>query len=279
MKAAAFDYARPASGDEAVALLAAGTGMAKALGGGQSLGPMMNLRLAQPDSLVDLRAIAELRGCRRDGTGGMETVLIGACTTHADIEDGRFDDPSRGFLPRVAAGIAYRAVRNRGTVGGSLAHADPAADWVNAMAVAGADILVQGPAGRHTVAAAGWLQGAFTPALAEDEIVLGVRLAQWSAAARWSYYKFNRKTGEFAEAIAAFVVDPALDLCRGLIGALDGPPHVIADARGLLAALQAGDPAAADAELAAAGLPPGSYEHHIHRAALQRAAAQLKGNA
>lgn len=267
MKAAAFDYARPATCEEAVALLANGFGMAKPVGGTQSLGPMLNLRLAQPDQLVALRGIAELRECRADG----DHVVIGACVTHAEIEDGRISDPTNGLLPYVAQGIAYRAVRNRGTLGGSLAHADPAADWINAMPLLGAELIVVGPAGRRTVAASDWMLGAFTTALAEDELLAGVRIARLSADARWSYFKFNRKTGEFAEAIAAFLVDPAHGICRAVLGALDGAPHVIEDARALLA-----HPADTAAVLADAGLAGDDYETRIHDVALQRAARLIQ---
>jgi carbon-monoxide dehydrogenase medium subunit len=126
MKPAPFDYARPSSLADAIALLASDELSLKLLAGGQSLGPMLNLRLVQPDLLVDITAVPELRRAEADGDG----VLIGACVTHADIEDGRVPDPTEGVLPAVARGIAYRAVRNRGTIGGSLAHADPAADWI-----------------------------------------------------------------------------------------------------------------------------------------------------
>lgn len=267
MKAAAFDYARPATCEEAVALLANGFGMAKPVGGTQSLGPMLNLRLAQPEQLVALRGIAELRECRAED----DHVVLGGCITHAEIEDGRIDDPTQGFLPHVARGIAYRAIRNRGTLGGSLAHADPAADWINAMPLLGAELIVVGPAGRRTVAAADWMQGAFTTALAEDELLAGVRIARLSRNARWSYYKFNRKTGEFAEAIAAFLVDPARGVCRAVLGALDGAPHVIEDARALLA-----HPTETAVVLREAGLSGDDYETRIHDVALQRAARLIQ---
>jgi carbon-monoxide dehydrogenase medium subunit len=268
MKAAKFDYARPAGCAEAALLLWQSEGMGKVLGGGQSLGPMMNLRLAQPDLLVDVRGIAILRACDAQP----DAVTLGAAVTHADIEDGRVPDPTRGLMPYVAAGIAYRAVRNRGTLGGSLAHADPAADWVNLMALLDARFLLQGPHGQRTVAAADWMVGAFTTALAEDEVLAAVRIATLSPSARWSYYKFSRKTGEFAEAIGAFVDDPALGVRRGLIGATDSAPHVIADASPLL---NGWDASFAALQLQAAGLQPDSYEYRVHEDALRRAAERI----
>jgi carbon-monoxide dehydrogenase medium subunit len=268
MKAAKFDYAKPADSAEAALLLRQSGGMGKLLGGGQSLGPMMNLRLAQPDLLIDVRNIAALRACDAQP----DAVMLGAAVTHADIEDGRAPDPTRGMMPYVAAGIAYRAVRNRGTLGGSLAHADPAADWVNLMALLDARFFLEGPQGRRTVAAGDWMAGAFTTALAEDEVLTAVRVANLSPSACWSYYKVNRKTGEFADAIGAFVDDPARGVRRGLIGATDSAPYVIVDASPLL---DGWDAAFAALQLQAAGLQPDSYEYRVHEVALRRAATRV----
>jgi carbon-monoxide dehydrogenase medium subunit len=271
MKAAIYHYAKPATGENAIDLVAASEGMAKFVSGSQSLGPMMNLRLAQPEMLVDLRGIAALRECRNEG----DTTLLGACVTHAEIEDRKIDDGTQGLMPYVARGIAYRAVRNRGTLGGSLAHADPAADWINTMLALDATFLVAGAHGERTIAAHDWMTGAFTTALEADEILLGVRLRRLSSGARWSYYKFNRKPGEFAEAIAIFIDDAQTGVCRAVIGAIDGPPHLIANARALI---DYSDTARLDSHLNAAGLEPGSYEHQVHRVALERAAAMIREN-
>ncbi len=140
MKPAVFDYARAGSVAEAVAMLAAADTV-RAIAGGQSLGPMLNLRLARPSKLIDIKRIPELRAIAADG----RVLRIGACRTHAEIEDGVVEDVTQGMLATVARGISYRAVRNRGTLGGSLAHADPAADWVSAMVALGAVFIVQGP--------------------------------------------------------------------------------------------------------------------------------------
>jgi aerobic carbon-monoxide dehydrogenase medium subunit len=125
MKPAPLDYVRPRSLEEAVAVLSDDSANAKIFAGGQSLGPMLNLRLARPGRLVDIRHLSELRAVHADS----KFFSIGSTLTHAEIEDGAIEDFTRGLLPFVARGIAYRAVRNRGTIGGSLAHADPAADW------------------------------------------------------------------------------------------------------------------------------------------------------
>ena len=260
MKPAKFDYQKPRDLASAVKLLAQGGGDAKVIAGGQSLGPMLNLRLAQPGLLVDVRGLPELKAVRDE----RDAVFIGACTTHADIEDGRVADPTGGFLRKVARGIAYRAVRNRGTVGGSLAHADPAADWVSAMAALDAGIVLAGPDGERTVPASQFVLGIMSTAMGEGEVLTGVRVPKLSAKARWSYWKYCRKTGEFAEAIAAFVVDPERGMWRGVMGATEGAPVVIEDARSL-------DPAAVAAE----AYEPGTYEHQVHAVALKRAAAEL----
>jgi carbon-monoxide dehydrogenase medium subunit len=268
VKAPRFEYLKAASCVEAAHLLAQSNGAGKPVAGWQSLGPMLNLRLAQPELLVDITGIVELTSVTREPAA----IVLGACISHAAIEDTRVPDVTQGLLPFVAHGIAYRAVRNRGTVGGSLAHADPAADWVSLMVLLDAQYLVTGPAGPRTVACADWMQGAFTTALASDEILTGVRIPALSASARWSYHKFNRKPGEFAHAIAAFVVDPERGVTRGVIGATNGAPHVIDDATALL---DAWHPDLAAQTLAAAGLAPGTYEHQVHAVVLQRASREL----
>ena len=121
--------------------MAEAKGAAKIMAGGQSLGPMLNLRLVQPDLIIDITGLAELKHAERSG----DELVIGACVTHGDIEDGRIPDVTRDAMRRVAGGIAYRAVRNRGTIGGSLSHADPAADWVSALPALGARIRLRSP--------------------------------------------------------------------------------------------------------------------------------------
>jgi carbon-monoxide dehydrogenase medium subunit len=271
MKAARYDYAKPLSSIDAMRLVTPTDGMAKFVSGCQSLGPMMNLRLTQPEMLVDLRAISALRECTADGN----VITLGACVTHAEIEDGKVDDGTQGLMPCVARGIAYRAVRNRGTLGGSLAHADPAADWINTLRALDADYLIAGPNGNRVVSSADWMAGAFTTALQADEILTAVRFRRLSPSARWAYYKFNRKPGEFAEAIAVFIDDGASGICRAVIGALDGPPHLIANARDLIE-MPDGETVLIDQHLENAGLASGSYEYQVHRVALIRAAAIIR---
>ena len=265
MKAAAFDYVRPATAAAACQLLAAAGGMAKLVAGGQSLGPMLNLRLAQPASLVDLNALDAFASVRDAGAA----LFIGAGVTHAAIEDGRVADPSNGLMPEVAANIAYRAIRNRGTLGGSLAHADPAADWVSTMRLLDAVYVIDGNSGRREVASGYFMRAAFTTALAEDEVLAGVRIAKCSPSTRFGYYKYCRKVGEFAEAIAAVLIDPARNIQRAVIGATAGAPHLVVN----IDAVLRGEEAAIAAEVRAAGCDE-PYEFQIHTVALKRAVAQ-----
>jgi carbon-monoxide dehydrogenase medium subunit len=223
MKPASLEYVRPRSLEEAVALLSDEAANAKVFAGGQSLGPMLNLRLARPGKLVDIRHIPELKAVRADA----RSCSIGATFTHAELEDGAIEDFSRGLLPYVARGIAYRAVRNRGTVGGSLAHADPAADWVSTMAAIDATIVIRGQAGERRVPAHQFLVGSFTSELGDTELLAAVELPRLSVAARWGYYKVCRKTGEFAKAIGVAIQDPKIGLFRVLAGSTEGRPVLL----------------------------------------------------
>lgn len=225
MKPSQFGYARPANVEEAVRLLQEADGSAKVMAGGQSLGPLLNLRLAQPSLVIDITAIRELTSVREE----KDAIVYGACVTHASIEDRRVPEATNGFLPSVAAGIAYRAVRNRGTMGGSLAHADPAADWMTTLIALDAEILVAGSAGERRVPLDQFMTAPFSVALEDAEFITGIRIRRYSQAARFGYFKFCRKRGEFAEAMGAVVVDPELDIRRGVIGATDSRPIVVRD--------------------------------------------------
>jgi carbon-monoxide dehydrogenase medium subunit len=225
MKPVAFDYERPSDIGGAVALAGRSDIAVKFLAGGQSLGPMLNLRLAQPDLLVDLTGIAELKSVQQTA----DALELGACITHADIEDGRVPDVTNGALPAVAGGIAYRAVRNRGTIGGSLAHADPAADWVTFLVAIGALVVIHGRTGRRTVPVEDFMTGVFETVLAPDELVTAIRIPRFSADARCAYCKLNRKTGEFAHAAGAVLHDPARAVSRAVVGAIEARPIVFTD--------------------------------------------------
>jgi carbon-monoxide dehydrogenase medium subunit len=269
MKAAAFEYVRPRDVGEAVAAL--GAPGAKLLAGGQSLGPMLNLRLARPGLLVDIARLETLR--RIEDTG--DAWRIGGAVTHAQLEDAAL--PGGEMLVTVAAGIAYRAVRNRGTIGGSLAHADPAADWPLALAALDATVVLRGRAGERRVPADQFMTAAFTTVLRDDDIVAAVAVPKLSRTARVGYFKFCRKTGEFPEASAAAVLDPERRIARLFVGALSGAPQPLPGlARALAeqgAAAATPDAIAAALARAAPGLDP--IERRMHAGALLRAVRPL----
>ena len=182
MKAAAFEYTRPGSLQEALRALRAHEGRAKLMAGGQSLGPMLNLRLARPPVVIDISGLAELRTVTRQDGG----LRVGAAVTHAEIEDGVHELLRGTPLQQVAPGIAYRAIRNRGTLGGSLAHADPAADWVLTMVGLGATLEIAGGRGPHA-AGAGLHAGRLHHRAARGRADRRRACARGGPAARWGY--------------------------------------------------------------------------------------------
>ncbi len=224
MKAARFDYVRPPDVGEALAALAQAEGGGKLLAGGQSLGPMLNLRLARPSLLVDISRLEAL--ARVDDIG--PAFRIGAGVTHSRLEDLRGRLAGGEMLCEVAAGIAYRAVRNRGTIGGSIAHADPAADWPLALAALGATVNVRAVDGVRSIPVEQFVLGAFSTALRETEIIETVDVPKLSRAGRYGTYKFCRKTGDFAEASAAAVFDPERRCARVYLAAVRPVPVSLA---------------------------------------------------
>ena len=272
MKPAPFDYVAATSLEEAVAALAAANGEARLLAGGQSLGPMLNLRLATPKQLVDIGRIA---GLRRIGESGTKLV-IGAGVTHAMLEDRSDPSPAVRLMCHVASKIAYRAIRTRGTIGGSVAHADPAADWLATLLLLDAELAIFGSGGRRSLPMRDFMRGAFATALAPDEVLEAISLAKLSAGARWGYARIARKEGEFPEAIGAALFDPARAKARIVVGALDSPPRLLAAlaeaaARdGLAAATQARVKEAVAA--VSPGLDPVSLQ--LHSVAVRRAIQQ-----
>ena len=275
MKSAPFSYERPTDISDVLALMAMPDVSTKIMAGGQSLGPMLNLRLAAPDVIVDITALAALK--RADTDNG--DLVLGACVTHADIEDGRTSDVTRGAMQRVASAIAYRAVRNRGTIGGSLSHADPSADWVSALAALGATLTLRSATTTRTIAMADFVLGALETSLQSGEIVESIRISAMSATARWGYAKSCRKPGEFAHAIGAVLIDPDAATARIVIGAIEAAPIVIADAADFFGGKingdfkQTFDGRVADRILASAGVSDAA-DRQIHVAILRRAVAE-----
>jgi aerobic carbon-monoxide dehydrogenase medium subunit len=229
VKPVAFDYATASDSDAAVSLLSQVDG-AKSIAGGQSLGPMLNLRLARPAELIDVSHAVDMRKARDEG----DAIVYGAAVTHAEIEDGVVPDATPGWLASAARHIAYRAVRNRGTIGGSLAHADPAADWVNLLTALGAHVVLKDTETTRVVALSDFFTGPFATALRSDEIIIGVRVRKRRSSARWGYWKFCLKVGDFAKASAAVLVDPESDETRIVVGAIERPPAILPDPRAIL---------------------------------------------
>jgi len=272
MKAAPFAYERPSDLNAAVALMTEAKEKAKIIAGGQSLGPMLNLRLVQPELIIDIAGLTELKQAERSG----DELVIGACITHGDIEDGRIPDVTRGVMQRIAGAIAYRAVRNRGTIGGSLSHADPAADWVSALPALGAKVRLRSTGGVRDLAIEDFITGALEQALQAGEIVEAVRVPVLRPSARWGYVKACRKPGEFAHAIAAVMIAPEIGAARVVIGAIEAAPIVLRDAASLFGGRINGnfkqqfDARVADALLIKAGVADAA-SRHIHVAVLRRA--------
>lgn len=264
MKPVNFAHAFPATIADALAGL--GQDGVSLVAGNQSLGPMLNLRLARPDDLIDLSSLERLRAVEE--TDGH--VRFGARITHAEIEDGEVPDPTGGWLRDAAAHIAYRAVRNRGTIGGSLCHADPAADWVIVMTTLGATAIIEGASGERRVPVENFITGPYETALEKGEILVAVEVRQPGPDARWGYWKFVRQTGDFAKASAAVYVDPTHGVKRCVVGALGRQPAVLGDAMGLL------DGSVKPADAIAKALPDRvASSLTMHVVALSRALSQI----
>src|SRR5262252_1538977 len=202
MKLPAFDYACPATLAEAVALLAS-RDEAKALAGGQSLVPMMAFRIASPSLLVDLRKLSDLRQITIDDGG----VRLGAMVRWRDIEDDARLAVAHPLLKAAVSHVAHYQIRNRGTVGGSIAHADPAAEMPGVVVTCDAEIAVVGAAGPRVIRAGDFFIAPLITALAADEIITEIRLPAWPAQRRWGFREFSRRRGDFAMAAAAVFYD------------------------------------------------------------------------
>jgi aerobic carbon-monoxide dehydrogenase medium subunit len=198
MKPAPFDYVAPKTVAEASAALARDGASTAAIAGGQSLLPMLNLRVALPDLLVDLGGLQELR----ELAATSDHIRIGALTTHAAIEDGKLPEAFGGLMQKVAAKISYRAIRNHGTIGGSVALADPAADWPGCLMALGAHVRISGLKGTRSQPISDFIEGQYSTSLSADEVILGFDLPRPDAALRWGFFKVVRKSGAFASSIA-----------------------------------------------------------------------------
>ena len=197
-----FDYHAPRSVADAIQLLGQLGPDAKLLAGGHSLLPMMKLRFAQPTHLIDLGRIPGLRGITAEG----ETICIGAMTSERDLIVSDLLQARVPLLPEAARSIADPQVRNRGTIGGDIAHGDPGNDHPALALALDATFVLEGPGGRRQVRADGFFHGTYMTELAEDEILVEIRVPAFAPKTGWAYEKLKRKTGDWATAAAAVVL-------------------------------------------------------------------------
>ncbi len=227
MKLPPFHYVAPTSLAEAISLLAASGGTAKALSGGQSFVPVMAFRLASPSLIVDLRKIPGLGRIDIDDQG----VRLGAKVRWRDILDDKRLATAQPLLQAAISHVAHYQIRNRGTAGGSLAHADPAAEMPGIAVACDAQLLLQSSKGERVVAAADFFTGALSTVLADDELIVEIRLPKWPAKRRWAFEEFALRRGDFALAgVAAFYDEDASGCATnahvGVIGACTRPHRV-----------------------------------------------------
>ncbi|GAA1343605.1 FAD binding domain-containing protein [Saccharothrix algeriensis] len=274
---AAFDYLAPSTVDEAVRALAAGGEDAKVLAGGQSLLPVLRLRLAAPALVVDLTGLTELTGVHDEG----DSLLIGAMTTHYEVQRDRLVREHAPLLRLAADTVADPQIRHRGTFGGALAHADPAGDLLAPALALDAVLVCRGPGGVREVPAADFFLGHFTTALAPDELLTHVRvpkLTGWGA----HYEKFNRVAQSWSIVAVAVALEVSAGVVEGARVGLTNMGPTPVRARGVEQAL-VGRPAtagtfAAAAARAAEGTAPGEdagadaeYRTHLARVLTERA--------
>ncbi|MEV5880243.1 xanthine dehydrogenase family protein subunit M [Streptomyces sp. NPDC052101] len=278
----AFDYARPTSVDEAVHTLADAGEEAKVLAGGQSLLPLLRLRLAFPELVVDVGRIPELRGVREDG----DTLVIGALTTHHDVIRDPLVRRHAGLLAAATATVADPAVRHRGTLGGSLAHADPAGDLPAVALALDAELVAAGPDGRRTIPAREFFLDYLQSALAPDELLVEVRVPKTGG---WGFHyeKFHRAAQAWAiVGVAALVRRDDGHIAKARIGLANMGSTPLRATRTEEALSGADGPAAVAraAEAAAEGTRPAQdvsaspeYREHLARVLTRRAVLNAGG--
>jgi carbon-monoxide dehydrogenase medium subunit len=279
---AQFEYVRAGSVDEAIAALGQHGDDAKVLAGGQSLIPLLRLRLAYPEVLVDVGRVAGLAGVREDG----DHLVIGAMTTHHDVIHDELVRRHCGLVAEATEQVADPAVRHRGTFGGSLSHADPAADLPAVALALGAEMVVAGPGGRRTVPASEFFQDYLQTALGPDELLVEVRVPKLGEGWGYRYEKLNRVAQSWAiVGVAAAVRRADGSIAEARVGLTNmGPTPVRATAvEQALAGASDGDIAAA-AERAAEGTSAPSdlngradYREHLARVLTRRAVTAAAG--
>ena len=199
MKPAPFDYVAPTTLDEVIRALQAGDGEAKILAGGQSLMPMLNMRLARPSQLIDLARIPELDAIREENG----RIYIGAMTTKRSVERSSLVAARQPLLHEATKNIAHPQIRNRGTMGGSMAHADPAAEYPAVAVALDAEMRILGPSGERKIAARDFFITYLTTALEPDEVLAEISFPVHREQDGWSFQEFSRRHGDFAMTGAA----------------------------------------------------------------------------
>jgi carbon-monoxide dehydrogenase medium subunit len=265
---AAFEYRRVSSADEAVALVAEAGDEAKFLAGGHSLLPLMKLRLASPSVLIDVGRLSDLSYIRDAG----DHVAIGALTRHHDVEHSSLLADANPLLAHAAGHVGDPQVRHRGTIGGSLAHADPASDLPATVLALGGSLVARSVRGERVIPAAGFFTGFLESALAPDELLVEVRVPKLDGAG-WSFQKFNRRAQDWAiVGVAAW--HGAAGTGVGLVN-MGSTPVLAAQ---VAAAVASGASAADAAELAAADAEPQAdlnasvaYRAHLAQVLVRRA--------
>jgi aerobic carbon-monoxide dehydrogenase medium subunit len=281
---APFAYTRPTTVEEALQAIASGGEDVKILAGGQSLLPVMRLRLAAPETVVDIGRIPELRGVRDDG----DAIVIGAMTTHSDVLADPLVAEHAPLIAQATETVADRQVRHRGTFGGALAHADPAGDLPAVALALDAEFVVAGPGGRRTVPAREFFVDYLTTALGEGELLVEVRIPKLAGSWGMHYEKFNRVAQAWSiVGVAAAVRREDGHIAEARIGLTNmGPTPVRAEAaEAALAGADATDDAiAAAAARAAEGTEPSSdlnaqadYRQHLAQVLTRRAVRAAAG--
>jgi carbon-monoxide dehydrogenase medium subunit len=264
---AAFDYVRAGSADEALSLLAEHGDDAKLLAGGHSLLPLMKLRLAVPGVLVDIGRLDDLSYIREDG----DTIAIGALTRHHDIETSAVLQEHLPLLAHAAGHVGDPQVRHRGTIGGSIAHADPASDLPAVVLALGGTMVAQGPNGTREIASSDFYQGFLESALEPDELLTEIRVPKFGGAG-WSFQKFNRRAQDWAIVGVAAVHNGRTGI--GLVNMDTKPTRATASEQAMAGGASAADAAALAHEGAN---PPGDlngtveYRQHLARVLVRRA--------
>ncbi|MGH9054406.1 MAG: FAD binding domain-containing protein [Acidimicrobiales bacterium] len=281
MKPAPFDYLLPATLDEAVQALAGGDGDARVLAGGQSLVPMLNMRLATPQVLVDINRLPDLDAIDVDGTGHL---AVGALVRQRAAERSSVVRESCPLLARCLPYVGHAATRNRGTVGGSIAHADPAGEIPLALLACGGDVEVLGPAGRRRVAADDLFAGFLTTTLGQGEMVVACHFRVQDASSGSGFAEAAPRHGDFAYASVAAVVTMAGGLvtaARVAVGAAVDRPRLVGRAGAVLVGTSGGpEPRRAAAEAVRSGIEPlgtlhapAPYQRHLLGVLTERALA------